>query len=94
LIAHSYPALSVFRTLLSTLPEPSTRTPDRPFVFISAESIFSPLISPRYVETKRQAEQGIERLIWEYKQGLKQESGVRGVYVRPGQSSVYVDLAL
>ncbi|KAK0240066.1 hypothetical protein EDD85DRAFT_824187 [Armillaria nabsnona] len=49
----------------------------RPFVYISAEDIFRPIISARYIETKREAEAGIDSLV-------SQKSGLfRGVYIRP-----------
>ncbi|KAG5342795.1 hypothetical protein C0989_008745 [Termitomyces sp. Mn162] len=55
-----------------------TRTQNfpRPFVYISAEDIFRPVIPARYIETKREAEQGIESL-------LDGKPGYRGVYIRP-----------
>ncbi|KAK0503332.1 hypothetical protein EDD18DRAFT_1422536 [Armillaria luteobubalina] len=49
----------------------------RPFVYISAEDIFRPIIPARYIETKREAEAGIDSLISQ-KLGL-----FRGVYIRP-----------
>ncbi|ETW85871.1 hypothetical protein HETIRDRAFT_308501 [Heterobasidion irregulare TC 32-1] len=48
----------------------------RPFVYISAEDIFRPMISARYVETKREAERGIEQL-------TAGRPEYRGVYIRP-----------
>ncbi|KAF8892539.1 hypothetical protein BD779DRAFT_1509560 [Infundibulicybe gibba] len=55
----------------------STEGPTKPFVYISAEDIFRPVISARYIETKREAERGIEALI-------QSQLGYRGVYIRPG----------
>ncbi|PBK78225.1 NAD(P)-binding protein [Armillaria solidipes] len=49
----------------------------RPFVYISAEDIFRPIIPARYIETKREAEAGIDSLVSQ-KPGL-----FRGVYIRP-----------
>ncbi|KAF7440728.1 hypothetical protein PC9H_001076 [Pleurotus ostreatus] len=49
--------------------------PPRPFIYISAEDIFRPIIPAKYIETKREAEQGLELL-------LARES-YRGIYVRP-----------
>ncbi|KAK0228611.1 hypothetical protein IW262DRAFT_1351908 [Armillaria fumosa] len=49
----------------------------RPFVYISAEDIFRPIIPARYIETKREAESGIDSLVSQ-KPGL-----FRGVYIRP-----------
>lgn len=48
----------------------------RPFVYISAEDIFRPVISARYIETKREAEQGIKAL-------MANKSDYRGVFIRP-----------
>ncbi|KAH7921743.1 NAD(P)-binding protein [Leucogyrophana mollusca] len=48
----------------------------RPFVYISAEDIYRPLISARYIETKREAERRIEQLI-------SDKPHYRGVYIRP-----------
>ncbi|KAK0459800.1 uncharacterized protein EV420DRAFT_1537796 [Desarmillaria tabescens] len=49
----------------------------RPFVYISAEDIFRPIIAARYIETKREAEAGIDSLV-------SQKPGqFRGVYIRP-----------
>ncbi|KAG8738482.1 hypothetical protein FRC10_006795 [Ceratobasidium sp. 414] len=47
--------------------------PASPFVYISAEDIFRPLVPARYIESKRAAEAAIT-----------QEGRVRGVYLRPG----------
>ncbi|KAK0483697.1 mitochondrial protein [Armillaria novae-zelandiae] len=49
----------------------------RPFVYISAEDIFRPIIPAQYIETKREAEAGIDSLVSQ-KLGL-----FRGVYIRP-----------
>jgi len=46
-----------------------------PFVYLSAEDMGRPFIPRRYVETKRQAEQGIEQ--------ISQGTDIRGVYIRP-----------
>lgn len=48
----------------------------RPFVYVSAEDIFRPAIPARYIETKREAERGIEQL-------MSLNSQFRGVYIRP-----------
>lgn len=50
----------------------------RPFVFISAEDIFRPLIPSRYIETKREAELGITEM-------MQGRADYRGVYIRPGK---------
>jgi hypothetical protein len=48
----------------------------RAFVFVSAEDIFRPFVPARYIESKREAELGIERI-------LATQPGFRGVYIRP-----------
>jgi len=50
----------------------------RPFIYISAEDIGRPIISVRYIETKREAEKRIEEILRDHPQ-------YRGVYVRPGE---------
>ena len=50
----------------------------RSFVYISAEDVFRPLISARYIETKREAEQGIEEMMLD-------RPDYRGVYIRPSK---------
>jgi len=48
----------------------------RPFVYISAEDVLRPIIPAAYIETKREAEEQIERLV-----GGRPD--YRGVYLRP-----------
>ncbi|KAJ4487895.1 mitochondrial protein [Lentinula aciculospora] len=50
----------------------------RPFVYISAEDVFRPFIPARYVETKREAEIGIEAML-----STSPAGQYRGVYIRP-----------
>lgn len=50
----------------------------RPFVYVSAEDIFRPVISARYIETKREAERAIEQM-------TSLNSQFRGVYIRPSE---------
>ena len=66
-------ALAVARTFSAT------RKPGdgAPFVYISAEDIFRPIISARYIETKRQAEQGITAV-------ADEQGALRPVLLRPG----------
>ena len=54
----------------------------RPFVYVSAEDIFRPVIPARYIETKREAERAIEQMVF-------LNSQFRGVYIRP---SVFIFL--
>jgi hypothetical protein len=54
----------------------------RPFVYVSAEDIFRPVIPARYIETKREAERAIEQM-------MSLNSQFRGVYIRP---SVFIRL--
>ncbi|KAG7092520.1 hypothetical protein E1B28_008871 [Marasmius oreades] len=57
--------------------EGKTYLSPRSFVYLSAEDISRPVIPSRYIETKREAEQGIEALVSEKPQIY------RGVYIRP-----------
>ncbi|KJA27353.1 hypothetical protein HYPSUDRAFT_929163 [Hypholoma sublateritium FD-334 SS-4] len=58
------------------------RNAPRPFVYISAEDIFRPVIPARYIDTKREAERGIEQM-------MAGNSDYRGVYMRPSACLVY-----
>jgi hypothetical protein len=53
-------------------------TQPRPFIYISAEDIFRPIIPAAYIETKREAEEQIERL-------MGTRTDYRGVYMRPSE---------
>ncbi|KAG2157176.1 mitochondrial protein [Suillus clintonianus] len=48
----------------------------RPFVYVSAEDVNRPVVSVRYLETKREAEKRIEEIMQDHPQ-------YKGVYVRP-----------
>ena len=50
----------------------------RPFIYISAEDIFRPVIPSAYIDTKREAEEKIERMI-------EGKTNYRGVYMRPSE---------
>lgn len=72
-------ALSVARTWLDTMASESfslaketassssrpMSPPPPPFIFISAEDIFRPIVDPRYLSSKRQAEQRLEAMSWD-----------------------------
>ncbi|TFK29998.1 mitochondrial protein [Coprinopsis marcescibilis] len=55
---------------------PNTPNKPRPFVYVSAEDIFRPIVPDGYIQTKRQAEKGIEHI-------LHDNPDYRGVYIRP-----------
>lgn len=75
-------ALRVAETFLESTPEPSLQLlGPRPFVYLSAEDIFRPIIPARYIETKREAEAGIESMI------ASRTHEYRGVYIRPSAFS-------
>ncbi|KAH9063324.1 mitochondrial protein [Lactarius vividus] len=59
----------------SNVDQAGTQHP-RPFVYISAEDIFRPVIPAAYIETKREAEEQIERVI-------EGRTNYRAVYLRP-----------
>ncbi|KDQ17937.1 hypothetical protein BOTBODRAFT_29251 [Botryobasidium botryosum FD-172 SS1] len=71
-------ALTVLKTYIDSIPSSSTSAP-RPFIYISAEDIFRPFVSARYIETKREAELEITRLC-----EMDDAKRVRGVAMRPG----------
>ena len=50
----------------------------RPFIYVSAEDIFRPVIPAKYIETKREAERAIERM-------MSVNSQFRSVYIRPSR---------
>ena len=68
-------ALRVCEAFISSTASGDSNTP-RPFVYISAEDIFRPVIPARYIETKREAEEGIEAM-------MVNKPDYRGVYMRP-----------
>ncbi|KAN0063796.1 hypothetical protein ACQY0O_003846 [Thecaphora frezii] len=55
-------AISVAHTFLSALQQRDPSSQPAPFVYISAEDIFRPIIDARYITTKRQAERAIAKL--------------------------------
>lgn len=75
LIISFHAALRVCEAFVTS--EPATPLAHaRPFMYISAEDVFRPFISPRYIETKREAEAGIMRM-------TASSPAYRGVCVRP-----------
>jgi len=62
-------------TFVASKPKPGI-THVRPFIYVSAEDINRPLISVRYIETKRDAEKRIEEI-------LRSHPQYKGIYVRP-----------
>ncbi|KAJ6547622.1 mitochondrial protein [Mycena capillaripes] len=73
-------ALRVCEAFLASAPpaEGASSARVRPFVFISAADVFRPWIAARYIETKRDAERGIDQLL------AAHPASFRGVYLRPG----------
>lgn len=70
-------ALRVCEAFIASPPsEASKINIPRPFVYISAEDIFRPVISERYITTKREAERRIEIM-------MQANPLYRGVYIRP-----------
>ena len=74
------------------LETPTSSTTPRPFVYVSAEDIFRPIIPDGYIRTKRQAEQAILALCADSQQRTLNEEmhadggAIRPVLVRPGMS--------
>ncbi|PCH38007.1 NAD(P)-binding protein [Wolfiporia cocos MD-104 SS10] len=78
-------ALRVCETFVSTPPSVQVAGP-RPFIFVSAEDIFRPFIPARYIETKREAELGIEYMIGgkpDYRAAYMRPSLIYHPYLRP-----------
>jgi len=73
-------ALRVCETFLSRPPSVQSVGP-RPFVFVSAEDIFRPFIAAKYINTKREAEQRIEQMMFD-------KPDYRGVYIRPSMCNL------
>jgi hypothetical protein len=57
----------------------------KPFVYISAADAFRPVVPPRYIESKREAEFGILR-----KTADAPELGVRPLLMRPGTWAIHL----
>ncbi|KAH0827164.1 hypothetical protein J3R83DRAFT_4855 [Lanmaoa asiatica] len=70
-----FSALRVCEAFKSSKPDPDVPQV-RPFVYISAEDIYRPLIPAGYIETKREAEQRINKLLHDH-------PNHRGVFIRP-----------
>lgn len=60
-----------------TFSEARSHSTPSPFIYISAEDIFRPIISSRYIETKRQAEDGIRKI-------ADDKGSLRPIFLRPG----------
>jgi hypothetical protein len=50
----------------------------RPFIYISAEDIFRPVVPAAYIDTKWEAEERIDRMV-------EGKADYRGVYMRPSE---------
>ena len=70
------PALRMCEAFMASPTRVDSSCKVRPFVYVSAEDIFRPVISVRYIETKREAERGIEKM-------MTLNPQFRGVYIRP-----------
>lgn len=69
-------AIAVGRTFSATR-SVTSKADDNPFIYISAEDIFRPIISQRYIESKREAEDALTQI-------AVQENKMRPVFLRPG----------
>ena len=78
-----FSALQVCETYLSTQAESPFPNP-RAFVYVSAEDIFRPFISARYINTKRETELSIRRMVRD-----RPDVDVREVFIRPSKSVLY-----
>jgi hypothetical protein len=70
-------AVRAAEAFLNSADNAKTQEP-RPFIYISAEDIFRPVVPDAYIEMKREAEERIERMI-------EGKTNYRGVYMRPGE---------
>jgi hypothetical protein len=57
---------------------PDNQNTPRPFVYISAEDIMRPLVPHGYIQSKREAEQGIASM-------LRSRADLRPVFIRPSE---------
>lgn len=71
-------ALRVCETFLDSTAASDPAHP-RPFVYVSAEDIFRPIVPAGYIASKREAEAGIDAL-------MRGKDGFRPVFVRPSAS--------
>jgi nucleoside-diphosphate-sugar epimerase len=69
-------ALRVCEAFLASRRPVGTDSAPRPFVYVSAEDIFRPIIPARYIETKREAERRIDEMMLD-------RSDYRAVHIRP-----------
>jgi hypothetical protein len=79
---HALSAIRVCETFVASKPK-SGLTRVRPFVYVSAEDFSRPLVSVRYLETKREAEKRIEEIVRDHPQ-------YKGIYVRPSKYTALV----
>jgi hypothetical protein len=70
-------AVKAAEAFLNSADNAKTQEP-RPFIYISAEDIFRPIVPDAYIEMKREAEERIERM-------MEAKTNYRGVYMRPGE---------
>jgi len=68
-------AVQVAEAFVNSVDNTGSEQP-RPFIYISAEDIFRPLVPTAYIDTKREAEEKIDRMI-------EGKTNYRGVYMRP-----------
>lgn len=71
-------ALRVCEAYMASAPPADARAGARPFVFLSAADVFRPWVPARYLETKREAERGLDTLL------AADPARFRGIYLRPG----------
>jgi len=73
-------ALRVCEAFLASEYRANRANGPRPFIYVSAEDIFRPVVPARYIETKREAERRIAEM-------LASDPAYRAVFIRPGMSS-------
>jgi len=78
-------ALKTYETFSASSQDKNLVRSSSPFIYLSAEDIFRPLIPLRYISSKRQAEKLIEKSCWENDfNGDDQIRRIRPVFIRPG----------
>lgn len=82
MLSSFYTAVAAFRALAASTPSAGATSPS-PFVFISAEDIFRPIVPARYIETKREAERIISAEVAAESPASPRQ--IRPIFVRPSE---------
>jgi hypothetical protein len=80
MLTSSGAAVRVASAFVHSVDETGSGLP-RPFIYISAEDIFRPVVPAAYIDTKREAEELVDSMIGG-------RTDYRGVYMRPSKCRV------